>query len=76
MLFVYQCPIYDLLRNVDFTGSYQTVTKQGGVIVRRSMFKEDSFAVVVVVQPDDYECNGTAVQRNTGVRKLSTTIKC
>ena len=66
-----QCPIYDLISNVDFTESYQTVTTHGGIIVRRETFEEDSFAVVVVVLPDDYKCNDTEAKRNTVVRKLS-----
>ena len=32
-LFFFQCPVFDLVRNVEFSGEYQTVTKKGAITV-------------------------------------------
>ena len=31
--FCFQCPVFDLVRNVEFSGEYQTVTKKGAITV-------------------------------------------
>ena len=57
-MFFFQCPIYDLTRNVEFTGSYQTVDQKGAITVERGWFENDEFFVVLVVKPHNLDCTG------------------
>ncbi|XP_077986005.1 SID1 transmembrane family member 1-like [Glandiceps talaboti] len=52
------CPVFDLNRNVEFTGIYQTMTTQTAITVQDNDFSSKEFYVVAVVHPDDAECNG------------------
>ncbi|XP_048588404.1 SID1 transmembrane family member 1 [Nematostella vectensis] len=49
-----QCPVYDLARNVEFTGYYQTVTTKGAITIQKTQMKQ--FYVVVIVKSTDNEC--------------------
>ncbi|KAK3698516.1 hypothetical protein QZH41_004027 [Actinostola sp. cb2023] len=49
-----QCPVYDLARNVEFTGYYQTITKKAAITVQKQDM--DQFYIVVIVKPTDTEC--------------------
>ena len=61
---MFQCPVYDLVRNVEFTGEYQTVTRQGAITVQKKQFQSGAFFVVLVVKPHDFDCSG--VERVVG----------
>ncbi|XP_023929961.1 SID1 transmembrane family member 1-like [Lingula anatina] len=52
------CPVFDLDRNVEFTGEYQTMTKKAAISVQKSVFGKAVY-IVLVVKPRDYECLGT-----------------
>ncbi|XP_064650536.1 SID1 transmembrane family member 1-like isoform X3 [Lineus longissimus] len=51
------CPVFDLDRNVQFTGTYQTMTKTAALTVQKKDYKEGMFYVVFVVKPIDFECS-------------------
>ncbi|XP_066991155.2 SID1 transmembrane family member 1 [Anabrus simplex] len=52
------CPVFDLERNVQFEGYWQTVSTKGGITLRRDVFPS-GFYVVFVLKGDDYDCSGT-----------------
>uniref|UniRef100_A0A0X3PUV5 SID1 transmembrane family member 2 n=1 Tax=Schistocephalus solidus TaxID=70667 RepID=A0A0X3PUV5_SCHSO len=54
-----KCPVADLIGNVKYSGIYQTVSTRGGITVTRSQFASQFF-VVLVLKPNDVECNGPA----------------
>ncbi|BHF66955.1 RNA transmembrane transporter activity [Sparganum proliferum] len=54
-----KCPVADLIGNVKYSGIYQTVSTLGGITVTRSQFASQFF-VVLVLKPNDVECNGPA----------------
>nr|VZI44419.1 unnamed protein product [Spirometra erinaceieuropaei] len=66
-----KCPVADLIGNVKYSGIYQTVSTLGGITVTRSHFASQFF-VVLVLKPNDVECNGPAkilpVNRGADVR--------
>ncbi|XP_033222891.1 SID1 transmembrane family member 2-like [Belonocnema kinseyi] len=49
------CPVFDLERNIQFSGYWQTVSKQGGITVSREKYP-DGFFIVLVVKSDDRDC--------------------
>lgn len=51
-----QCPVYDLARNVEFTGYFQTMTTKAAITMERSTFSQDEFYVVIIVKSSDEEC--------------------
>ncbi|GLH03025.1 Sid-1-related C [Gryllus bimaculatus] len=51
------CPVFDLERNVQFEGYWQTISSQGSITLSRDAFPS-GFYVVFVVKGDDYECSG------------------
>ncbi|GAU88889.1 sid-1c [Ramazzottius varieornatus] len=52
-----RCPVGDLESELRLDGRFQTITSQGAIEVDRGgRFKEGSFYIVVVVQPQDYDC--------------------
>lgn len=53
-----QCPVFDLDKDVEFSGMYQTVTKQGAITVERTKYEDESFFIVLVMKPKDYDCIG------------------
>lgn len=50
-----QCPVYDLDRNIEFSGFYQTMTTQAGVTVSSEDFPQ-GFYIVFVLKPNDQDC--------------------
>lgn len=52
------CPVFDLERNIEFSGYWQTVIRQGGITVPKEEFPL-GFFVVLVVKSDDTDCYGT-----------------
>ncbi|KAL0130708.1 hypothetical protein PUN28_002379 [Cardiocondyla obscurior] len=53
------CPVFDLERNIEFAGHWQTVSRRGGITVPREAYPL-GFFVVLVVKGDDSDCNGLA----------------
>ena len=53
-----QCPVFDLVRNVEFSGEYQTVTKKGAITVTVSVFQ---FCVKAGVAPENVKLNMSMV---------------
>ncbi|XP_074653774.1 SID1 transmembrane family member 1-like isoform X2 [Tubulanus polymorphus] len=52
------CPVFDLDRNVQFTGTYQTMTKTAALTLMKKDYKDGIFYIVFVVKPSDFDCNG------------------
>ncbi|XP_033325019.2 SID1 transmembrane family member 1 [Megalopta genalis] len=52
------CPVFDLERNIEFTGAWQTVTRKGGITVPKEAYPL-GFFVVLVVKGDDSDCVGS-----------------
>lgn len=38
LYFLFQCPVFDLERNIQFSGYWQTVNRQGGITVPVNIF--------------------------------------
>ena len=51
------CPVFDLERNIQFSGYWQTVNRQGGITVPKQEYPL-GFFVVLVVKGDDTDCYG------------------
>lgn len=51
------CPVFDLERNIQFSGYWQTVDKQGGITVPSEEYPY-GFFIVLVVKGDDEDCTG------------------
>uniref|UniRef100_A0A8D9A8Z7 SID1 transmembrane family member 1 n=1 Tax=Cacopsylla melanoneura TaxID=428564 RepID=A0A8D9A8Z7_9HEMI len=51
------CPVVDLESNVQYRGHWQTVTSQGGMLLKKSDFPLGLF-IVFVVHSDDTACSG------------------
>uniref|UniRef100_A0A8C4PZZ4 SID1 transmembrane family member 2 n=1 Tax=Eptatretus burgeri TaxID=7764 RepID=A0A8C4PZZ4_EPTBU len=51
------CPVNDLDQNVNFAGTYQTMTSQAAITVQRTQ-QNSRFHLVFVVKTDDYACKG------------------
>ncbi|XP_017792434.1 PREDICTED: SID1 transmembrane family member 1-like [Habropoda laboriosa] len=67
------CPVFDLERNIEYAGYWQTVSRQGGITVP----KEDyplGFFVVLVVKSDDTDCYGARSMISPRKKKLTLTI--
>ncbi|KAM0733918.1 SID1 transmembrane family member 1 [Formica fusca] len=54
------CPVFDLERNIELSGHWQTVSRRGGITVPREAYPS-GFFVVLVVKGEDTDCNGTSV---------------
>ncbi|XP_012280860.1 SID1 transmembrane family member 2 isoform X2 [Orussus abietinus] len=52
------CPVFDLERNIQFSGYWQTVSRRGGITVPRDAYPL-GFFVVFVVKGDDVDCTGS-----------------
>ncbi|KZC10355.1 SID1 transmembrane family member 1 [Dufourea novaeangliae] len=52
------CPVFDLERNIEFAGYWQTVNRQGGITVPKEAYPR-GFFVVLVVKGDDTDCFGS-----------------
>uniref|UniRef100_A0A1I8H4A9 SID1 transmembrane family member 1 n=1 Tax=Macrostomum lignano TaxID=282301 RepID=A0A1I8H4A9_9PLAT len=53
------CPVYDLVRNVEFAGEYQTMSTRAELTVERSSINGDSFYIVFVLKPSSEHCSFT-----------------
>lgn len=65
------CPVFDLERNVQFEGYWQTMNKRGGITLTKTAFPL-GFYVVFVVKADDWDCSGyyetVTVARNKSLK--------
>ena len=50
--------MYDRVRNVEYEGKYQTVTRQGSITVPKRQFTGGAFFIVFVLLPVDLDCVG------------------
>ncbi|XP_034934611.1 SID1 transmembrane family member 2-like [Chelonus insularis] len=62
------CPVFDLERNIQFSGYWQTVSQLGGISISKEIYPK-GFFVVLVVKGDDIDCTGSlgSEQRNKTV---------
>jgi hypothetical protein len=51
-----ECPVLDMYGSVEHVGFRQTITRRGAITMQRTMFSSPSFFVVLVVKPNDLEC--------------------
>ncbi|KDR19041.1 SID1 transmembrane family member 1-like [Zootermopsis nevadensis] len=69
------CPVFDLERNVQFEGYWQTVNRRGGITLTKTAFPL-GFYVVFVVKCDDWDCSGSYETVKVGRNKsLKFSIK-
>ncbi|XP_045475522.1 SID1 transmembrane family member 1-like isoform X2 [Harmonia axyridis] len=50
------CPVFDLNEDIMFRGKYQTISRKGGLTIKRKDFSE-GFFIVFVMKPDNYDCS-------------------
>ncbi|PBC32161.1 SID1 transmembrane family member [Apis cerana cerana] len=67
------CPVFDLERNIEFSGYWQTVIRQGGITVPKEEFPL-GFFVVLVVKSDDTDCYGTPTMIPSRNKQVILTI--
>ncbi|XP_023227870.1 SID1 transmembrane family member 1-like isoform X3 [Centruroides sculpturatus] len=72
-----KCPIFDLDRNIEFRGLYQTMSRQAGITVQRKEFQEGRFYVVLLLKPTNADCLGVSLNHPDGssVRSKNITVK-
>eukprot|EP00117_Sycon_ciliatum_P031838 scpid38814/ scgid24829/ SID1 transmembrane family member 1 len=51
------CPVYDLARDIQYSGAYQTFTTSAAVVVQRRSIRSDSLYVVLLGLSDDGRCD-------------------
>ncbi|XP_065198274.1 SID1 transmembrane family member 1-like [Sycon ciliatum] len=51
------CPVYDLARDIQYSGAYQTFSSSSTLLVQRSDFPGDSFYVVLLGLSTDRQCS-------------------
>ncbi|KAK9754242.1 dsRNA-gated channel SID-1 [Popillia japonica] len=69
----YSCPILDLNDDVTFKGSWQTVSREGGLTISRDNFG-NGFFIVFVVKGDDYDCTGKEVSILDRTKKIKFAV--
>ncbi|XP_046145976.1 SID1 transmembrane family member 1-like isoform X1 [Osmia bicornis bicornis] len=67
------CPVFDLERNIEFSGYWQTVNRQGGITVPKEAYPL-GFFVVLVVKGDDTDCYGAPSMIPVRNKKVTLTI--
>ncbi|XP_043262716.1 SID1 transmembrane family member 1-like [Colletes gigas] len=67
------CPVFDLERNIQFAGYWQTVSRQGGITVPREAYPM-GFFVVLVVKGDDTDCYGSPNTVSVRNKNVSITV--
>ncbi|EFN66381.1 SID1 transmembrane family member 1 [Camponotus floridanus] len=65
------CPVFDLERNIELSGHWQTVSRRGGITVPREAYPS-GFFVVLVVKGEDTECNG--ISESSPLRTKNVTL--
>ncbi|XP_067679484.1 SID1 transmembrane family member 1-like isoform X2 [Haliotis asinina] len=61
-----RCPVYDLDRNVEFAGKYQTMSTQAAMLLQASNYERRAFYVVLIVKPFDLDCLGIEEIQTSG----------
>ncbi|CAL7951792.1 unnamed protein product [Xylocopa violacea] len=67
------CPVFDLERNIEFSGHWQTVSRQGGITVPKEAYPL-GFFMVLVVKGDDTDCYGAPSMIPLRNKKVTLTI--
>lgn len=67
------CPVFDLERNIQYEGLFQTVTRQGGMTITRDMFPNGFYAVFVVGGEDD-SCSSPLSTKKGKVKGLVVSV--
>ncbi|KAH0946843.1 hypothetical protein HN011_008569 [Eciton burchellii] len=67
------CPVFDLERNIEFSGHWQTVSRLGGITVPREAYPL-GFFVVLVVKEDDADCNGLSDSNPLRIKNVTLVI--
>ncbi|KAL5020152.1 hypothetical protein ScPMuIL_003044 [Solemya velum] len=62
-----KCPIFDLDKDVEHSGVYQTMSKQAAITVEKQAYGDNSFYIVLVVKPRDYDCNDIETIQPAGI---------
>lgn len=57
------CPVFDLDKNVQFTGIYQTMTRKAAITLRKKDYEGGRFYVVFVAKSSDYDCTNIEIIR-------------
>ncbi|KAL6432784.1 hypothetical protein ACFW04_006278 [Cataglyphis niger] len=65
------CPVFDLERNIELSGHWQTVSRRGGITVPREAYPS-GFFIVLVVKGEDTDCNGAS--GNNPLRRKNVTL--
>ncbi|OAD57806.1 SID1 transmembrane family member 1 [Eufriesea mexicana] len=68
------CPAFDLDDSIEFSGFWQTVNRQGGILVPREKYPL-GFFVVLTVKTDDTDCYGVPFMNPLRVKHVILTIK-
>ncbi|XP_014207455.1 SID1 transmembrane family member 2-like [Copidosoma floridanum] len=67
------CPVFDLERNIQYAGYWQTVSLQGGITVPKDVYPK-GFFIVLVVNADDMDCTGTSSTIKDRVKLVKLTV--
>ncbi|OWF47673.1 SID1 transmembrane family member 1-like [Mizuhopecten yessoensis] len=71
-----KCPVFDLDRDVEFSGVHQTMTRQAAITAEKSSYDQNSFYIVTVLKPSDYDCNGIETIQAAGyTRRKQLTLQ-
>ncbi|XP_012263684.2 SID1 transmembrane family member 1-like [Athalia rosae] len=68
------CPVFDLERNIQFSGYWQTVTRRGGITIPREAYP-NGFFVVLVMKGDDSDCSGSITPGYPGNKTVTLSIQ-
>ncbi|KAL6257470.1 hypothetical protein P5V15_011040 [Pogonomyrmex californicus] len=67
------CPVFDLERNIEFSGHWQTVSRRGGITVPREAYPL-GFFVVLVVKGEDSDCNGLSSNNPLRIKNVTLIV--
>ncbi|KAF7409688.1 hypothetical protein HZH68_004069 [Vespula germanica] len=67
------CPVFDLERNIEFSGHWQTISQKGGITVSKEAYPF-GFFIVLVVKGDDTDCNGVLSTRLLRSKNITLTV--
>ncbi|XP_076239058.1 SID1 transmembrane family member 1 [Calliopsis andreniformis] len=67
------CPVFDLERDIEFAGYWQTVSRQGGITVPKEEYPL-GFFIVLVVKSDDTDCAGIPSITSTRNKKVVLSV--
>ncbi|XP_029169765.1 SID1 transmembrane family member 1-like [Nylanderia fulva] len=67
------CPVFDLERNIELSGHWQTVSRRGGITIPRETYPS-GFFVVLVVKAEDTDCNGISSRNPLRTKNVTLII--